>query len=528
MLLLALAIVTSVVISAPLTANEPGATVFAATTGNRLLRFDEATPGSIQTQSQITGLQSGESVLGIDFRPATGQLYALGSTSRIYTIDPATGAATEVGSGPFTPALSGSEFGMDFNPVVDRIRVVSDTGQNLRLHPDTGAVAGVDTALNYASGDPNFGQAPNVVGAAYTNNVAGATSTLLHDIDSALDIVATQNPPNSGTLNTVGSLGVNTNDFVGFDIVSSGGMDRALASLTAPRGSSARQTSIPFASLYSVNLATGSASVIGRIGGPRSVRDIAIQPPATETMYATTASGKLLRFNRSAPGTIEASVTITGLQSGESVLGIDFRPATGQLYALGSTSRIYTIDPATGAATEVGSGPFTPALSGSEFGMDFNPVVDRIRVVSDTGQNLRLHPDTGAVAGVDTALNYASGDPNFGQAPNVVGAAYTNNVAGATSTLLHDIDSALDIVATQNPPNSGTLNTVGSLGVNTNDFVGLDIFTDGAGDRAFAALNLQAQSVSRLYAVNLTTGAAGFRGVIGGGEVVTGLAFVVP
>lgn len=245
------------------------------------------------------------------------------------------------------------------------------------------------------------------------------------------------------------------------------------------------------------------------------------------TVFAVTTGNRLLRFDEATPGSIQTQSQITGLQSGESVLGIDFRPATGQLYALGSTSRVYTIDPATGAATEVGSGPFTPALSGSEFGMDFNPVVDRIRVVSDTGQNLRLHPDTGAVAAVDAALNYASGDPNFGTAPNVVGAAYTNNVAGATSTLLHDIDSALDIVATQNPPNSGTLNTVGSLTVDTMDFVGLDIFTDGAGDRAFAAINLPSQSVSRLYAINLATGAAGFRGVIGSAEVVTGLAFAL-
>ncbi|HET6771113.1 MAG TPA: DUF4394 domain-containing protein, partial [Actinomycetota bacterium] len=477
----------------------PGNTVHAVTTGNVLLRFDESAPGVIQAQSTITGLQMSESVLGIDFRPATGQLYGIGSTSRVYTINPATGVATEVGSGPFTPALSGSEFGVDFNPTVDRIRVVSNAGQNLRLHPDTGAVVATDMALNYAMGDPNFGAVPNVVGAAYTNNFAGATTTTLFDIDSALDILATQNPPNNGTLNTVGSLNFNASALVGLDIVTSGGMDRALASMIFPTTS--RRTSIPPAvRLYSVDLANGSATPIGKIGGPTTVRDIAIQPPATETMYATTASGKLLRFNRSAPGTIEASVTITGLQMGESVLGIDFRPATGQLYGIGSTSRVYTINPATGVATEVGSGPFTPVLLGSEFGVDFNPTVDRIRVVSDTGQNLRLHPDTGAVVATDMALNYAMGDPNFGAVPNVVGAAYTNNFAGATTTTLFDIDSALDILATQNPPNNGTLNTVGSLGVDATDFVGLDVFTDGAGDRAFAAINSPAQMISRLYA----------------------------
>src|SRR5205807_1195929 len=82
-------------------------TVFAITPTNDLLRFDSATPGAIDSTAAVTGLQPGESVLGLDFRPATGQLYALGSTSRLYTLDVTTAAATQVGSGTFSPALSG-------------------------------------------------------------------------------------------------------------------------------------------------------------------------------------------------------------------------------------------------------------------------------------------------------------------------------------------------------------------------------------------------------------------------------------
>src|SRR3954463_12181569 len=63
-------------------------TAFGVTTANALVRFDTATPGTIISSTPITGLQSGESVLGIDFRPATGDLYALGSTSRLYIINP--------------------------------------------------------------------------------------------------------------------------------------------------------------------------------------------------------------------------------------------------------------------------------------------------------------------------------------------------------------------------------------------------------------------------------------------------------
>lgn len=148
--------------------------------------------------------------MGIDFRPKPPvmRLYALANTGQLYLIsDPNSGVATAVGPGP-APMLSGSEFGVDFNPTVDRIRVVSNANQNLRMHPDTGALAATDMNLNYAAGDPNQGVTPQVAAGAYTNNFDGAPSTVLNDIDTGLDILATQNPPNNGTLNTVGSLGV--------------------------------------------------------------------------------------------------------------------------------------------------------------------------------------------------------------------------------------------------------------------------------------------------------------------------------
>lgn len=202
-------------------------TIFGLTSTNTLIRFDSATPGAVTTIGAITGLQAGEGLLGIDFRPANLLLYGLGSTSRLYTINTATGAATQVGSaGAFT--LTGTSFGMDFNPTVDRIRVVSDADQNLRLNPNDGTLTATDGVLAYAGLDPNSSINPNVVGSAYTNNFAGATTTTLYGIDSNLDILVIQNPPNAGTLNTVGPLGFNVTDRVGFDIV---GTNTAFAAL---------------------------------------------------------------------------------------------------------------------------------------------------------------------------------------------------------------------------------------------------------------------------------------------------------
>jgi hypothetical protein len=249
--------------------------IYAITVGaggvQSLFHFDSATPGTIGVGGGIVGLQAGELLLGIDFRPATGQLYGIGSSSRLYTIDTATNVATQVGSaGAFT--LSGTAFGIDFNPTVDRLRVTSSTGQNLRLNPNDGTLTATDTALAYAAGDVNSGAPPRIVGSAYTNNLSGAVTTTLYDIDSNLDILTTQNPPNGGILNTVGGLGFNTSDLVGFDILTVGSTNTAFAMLTPPTGGMAQ--------FFTINLATGAATLVGTIGGSLPVADIAAAPVA--------------------------------------------------------------------------------------------------------------------------------------------------------------------------------------------------------------------------------------------------------
>src|SRR5436309_2479402 len=55
-------------------------TVVALAEPNQLLRFDSEKASSIIQATPISGLQAGETVLGIDVRPATGQLYGLGSS----------------------------------------------------------------------------------------------------------------------------------------------------------------------------------------------------------------------------------------------------------------------------------------------------------------------------------------------------------------------------------------------------------------------------------------------------------------
>ena len=240
-------------------------------------------------------------------------------------------------------------------------------------------------------------------------------------------------------------------------------------------------------------------------------------------IYATNTSNQLLRFNSSTPGTLDQTTSVTGLGQGENLLGLDFRPATGQLYALSSASALYTINTSSGAASAVGSaGQFT--LSGTLFGFDFNPTVDRIRITSNNTQNIRVNPITGALTLTDASLNYAAGDPNAGTSPQVTSSAYTNSFAGAGSTVLYDIDFNLGILAIQNPPNGGVLNTVGSLGITASAASGFDI--EPISGLAYAIFRNVGNTGSNLYRINLGTGAATLIGGVGSSQLVTGLAVV--
>lgn len=240
--------------------------VYGITIQNNLFSFDSATPSAITSGLYVTGLQTNEVLTGIDFRPATGQLYGVGSSGRLYTINPNTGSATAVGAG-FGP-VNGTEFGFDFNPTIDRIRLVSDTDVNYVLNPDTGAIQATATNLFYPAGDPNVGANPSVVGSAYTNSSPIGSTTQLYGIDSVLNTLVTQ-ANNAGTLGTVGVLGIDVSNLVGFDIA--GPNNTAyLSSNLGPADTS---------KFYTVNLATGTATLVGEIGGGLFVRDITVVIP---------------------------------------------------------------------------------------------------------------------------------------------------------------------------------------------------------------------------------------------------------
>jgi hypothetical protein len=236
-------------------------------------------------------------------------------------------------------------------------------------------------------------------------------------------------------------------------------------------------------------------------------------PPVDATLLALTDANQLISFSTRTP-TQTTTLAVTGLEG--TLIGIDVRPANGLIYGLTTTNQLYTLvlkdDRA--EATLVGS-LSQPFEGGALSGFDFNPVADRLRLVGENDQNFRINVDTGEVF-VDSDLAFAADDFNAGANPRVTGAAYTNSLAGSTMTQLFNLDSSLDSLVLQNPPNDGTLQTVGKLGVDLGTLGGFEIVASAPDvNTAFVVSN------GALYTLNLQTGISTSLGAIGSGEAVT-------
>ena len=440
-----------------------------------LTSLDRTEPDAPFDTLTIEGLPDAEMLLGMDYRPATGDLYALGSSGTLHIIDPVT--ATVVSSVALIPApdatpvfvaLDGMQFGVDFNPVPDRLRVTSDTGQNLRINVETGETI-VDGALDSGT------DGTRITGSAYTNSFAGTATTRLFNIDSGENLLYLQQPPNDGDLINPVSLGIDISADNGFVI--DGLNNLALAALTV-EGSTG---------LYTIDLAGTAdvATLIGPLAIDGVIHGIALPPPQAPEVVALTRDNTLARFSLLMPSSV-TSVPVTGLMIEEEVLiGVDVRPATGELYAVSDQGNIYIVNAGNGNAVLQATLRAAPddtftMLMGSDYGMDFNPVPDRLRLISDSGQNLRINVETGDTI-TDGNIAYAEEEdlggiedipllgpllgliggivlPDDGDdapAPAITAAAYTNSFAGTPATELFTLDTQNDSLNLQNPPNDG-------------------------------------------------------------------------
>lgn len=496
--------------------------ITALTAEGKLLQFTPGGATGVSTLLTISGLQAGESVVGIDYRPADGKLVALvksGTVGQLYTIDRTTGQATLLSrTGTNLLTLAGTRYGIDFNPVPGALRIISDNEENYRL------VFSADLSTYSVNIDTPLNPAANTISAAYSNSFTGTPVTTLYGLDSVTDNLVLQGGidgatnPNSGVLTPVGSLGVNFSERAGFDI--DGVTGTGIAALNVAGTNST--------GIYAINLRTGSASCLGTIPAPRGqlVTDIAIPTPAPAIAYGLTTSNQLVSFRPNAAGVsslLSGPIAITGLGLNETIVGMDIRPKTGALTIVTrnivtNVGAVYEVNRSTAAATLINANAgqtLSFITSATVFGVDFNPVPNALRIVSNANDNIRLTFPTGT-----TGYNVVV-DGAITPAAQTSAAAYTNNFDGTTSTRLYVIDTMSNQLKYQNPPNDGTQIVVGSLGITTDssnsamDIIGgsgvgaalsTDIGTNIGNTVTYAALTVGGSS--NLYRINLQSGAA--------------------
>jgi hypothetical protein len=254
-----------------------------------LARFDTTSPGQFTGMRTITGVAAGERIVDVDYRwhpngelnplPAP-QLFGLAVKpglayeTRLYAIDVETGAATPAGPGFAASPATFDDYAMDFNPTADRIRVINDADLNMRINPGNGARADAsspDSTLNPA-GAKVSGLAYDRVAIPIPPSVSGNTTAYAIGANPSdlytIGGVDSSPSPNSGQLLNPKPLGVTigANTPVGFDISPSG---VACASLIV-NGE---------AGIYTINLTTGAATLVGKT--PEPLSGFAFLPPPT-------------------------------------------------------------------------------------------------------------------------------------------------------------------------------------------------------------------------------------------------------
>jgi hypothetical protein len=204
---------------------------------NDVVGFDSSNPGVILFDHPIIGLSASESIRGIDYW--NGTVYGLGSAGNLYSLNYNTGQATLVGS--LGVVLNGASYGVENSPA--GFHIVSELGQNLTASRATGAAV-VGPAVNPAG--------------TFLSALAYRSSGVptMFGIDSSANTLGTFDAA-TGHYTTIGTLG--------FDVARNNGFDISGGSGVAYLASGATSSDVQ-ANLYTVNLVTGMASLVGLIG----------------------------------------------------------------------------------------------------------------------------------------------------------------------------------------------------------------------------------------------------------------------
>jgi hypothetical protein len=198
--------------------------------------------------------------------------------------------------------------------------------------------------------------------------------------------------------------------------------------------------------LYTIDRSTGAATLVG-LSGLAGTLNLAYDSIANR-MFATSTGGDSLYAVDRATG---AMTLIGNLQGSSNPQGLTFDPGTGALWLVDNASDLlYAIDPATGQAHTVGS-----TGAGNLLGLAFVPggTGSVQRLVHHCGNaTLFAHGDPGIGGGVTVHLGGATGVPfvGFGVAPAAVpfcgctiGHEWAVATAGTTTSLVIPANAAL-------------------------------------------------------------------------------------
>ncbi len=283
-----------------------------------LIFFDSRNPSYIRRMVALNGMTSGQSMIAIAYG-YDQKLYGMGynsanQTYQLYTIDSATGNVSAVNStvGSLNLGNTNSSAGnnsynnVGFNFIGDatnRIRVIGNYGAtNVQLDAATGLVVATDNAMQYASGDSNFGSGVNLGSIAYTNGGSGTNNSSMVGYDFNTGAMVTLNGngnSNSGSLSTTLSLNTILNLFNNSNAYRNGYLD-IYYDLTSSTnvgymasnyyGDSSRSDNYSTFYLLSNLTASGSATSQGNIGGGTPVKTLAVKKQMAPQGVSTVAN----------------------------------------------------------------------------------------------------------------------------------------------------------------------------------------------------------------------------------------------
>lgn len=350
----------------------------------QLVKFDVASPGTVTVVGSLLAEGVPIELDALDFNLRDGELYGYSyQYDEIFRVNPANGVLTSVRSSNLFTHSRG--LGFEFNPVNGGFRLLTDYGDNFTY--STAWAGTAQTRLAYATGDPRFGTTPLISDGAFANNVQGASTTTFYGIDYGTNSLVriggnplmtdgSANDPAAGRVFTVGALGLDTNDFVGFDIDSRNGTDTGYAILTAIATPTQPK-------LFRINLTTGAGVQIGNIGGGVPLFSLAIQPPKVtgivqfEGLPTPTAKTVTLTFKPSIGQAFTVTRTV-GATSAFSLSGVPAGTYTVNASAVGFLAKNAAVV-VSGAATDAGT---LTLRAGDVNGDNFADITDLLALIA--------------------------------------------------------------------------------------------------------------------------------------------------